>query len=1103
MNSADRERSISITRYLIEKLRRRCSPNIAEAAFCRLLFPDLKPANRLRQLRGLLDGSIILTTSSLVSLIRCINQSNDSLPHGQLLTPEEILILFQQLIQLRPQEKQELGGLTGIEDVLLQQALLNMCLYHDRKNYETFLNLYRTSVNLPTAAETGENAIQELYDRISKNLSARPNYLPRSSNRDFIQELEVKARREVNKILLKSGAQHNQFWNTSNHTAYIERYLTTGFIDRLTQAVAENELLTRDFPIYIKTITIKELGTLPLPVMPTTGDGLFNKDLLDLDRLRSSRGQASPSTSVDTITRPYQIDLSDLALQSAISVTIYFSLQRGQNKQVDFVLTSSGIGGTLAQIIKVINTALLSDIACLKDQENGRDFFPIAHDVMVDQEIIQNGISSPVWAHSVVMLCHSDILAQAMTESTREKVCFYDQIASANSVGRGDCCDFDFLLTVARAALYARLRAIKHTGVDPKTYVDHLRQRIEDTRLTQEATSHVASYPFSSLAQEGWLREMLLEYWDMEIPVSASQAFFNAYLLIVETFLQEGMYRRAYGYLRRLKPALSQLTEQAITWYNSFNGTQSAVLPSTTFRDFSGSLLVRYQLCWATYYYLLDREFDRGSNFFDGFSSEDNQRTIIQRAWSALNRAEELAEVRLAKYLIIDEFSQGTFHPHYHLLAQIYFLRVRMLLFFPRLIPIDQQRQYLPTDIHATADRRDANAIYGGWLYLLEKTRLYAACDGNQELYACYTAYQSCVYVTAAFLDQELRLTSDNRGTTLSQKDCMKWARQLRNHALLSYANTGRQCYYQIKEKSGISRSLNRSYGRYSIEEIPPIREMLNRDDESPGQHDDGVLYIDMELLSIPRECCQSVEDNGDPKERIYLFGPNASYLLFARGLYHLCSDERKEFETAGPLATPQEWDKKLSCAYHLFTYAWAMAEDGGRLECPEEEDGTIRIERNFTAPQETTIGAGEYASAHAKSVRDLYPHRVNEVADLAKIFMSATALLRVYINIENREQLMNDFTGPLHNLHRTRHFDTNPVLRSVLKGQYRYNGHLATFLDRCTYALENEIRDVQPLANEHLSHIVMHRTRILKRLFDGFYSDSNDSPNYSYRQQC
>jgi hypothetical protein len=1101
MNSSDRQRGISIARYLLSKLRQRYPEGINDSAFSKLLYPEIPLANtRNSRVNSLRSGNSDLTTAKLVDLIKRVNQNNSSSTSSQtqaqvfynpLLTAEETLMLFQRLIQLTPEEKQELGLLTGVEEVLLQQALLNMRLYRNRQNYETFLDLYSTSISLPAAPESvSENFLEQIYNRIPKILAAIHD-LPEAVSQKFIQQVEATVRQEIDKILLKSGMQHKQFWNTRDHVAYVKRYLTAGFVERLVQAVAENELLMQDFPIYIRKITIEDLGTLPLPATPTAETGLFNQDLLDLDRLVANRrDRSSPAEPRD---RPAQAhrNIADLASQSALSVTIHFAVQPEDGTRINFVLFSSGIGGTLSQIVKVINMALLADIACLQDQDNGRNFFPIAHDVMVNQTIIQNNTPSPVWAHSLVMLCQSDILAEAMTESRNREICFYDQFAFGDSVGRGDCCAFDFLQTVAKSAFYARLRAIKHTGVDPAQYLQDLRDRIERTRLVQEACRCLTSYPFSSLAQEGWMRQLLvsLGYWDQdEIPASAPQSVFDANLVIIETFLQEGMYRRAYGYLRRLKPALGRLAQQSTTWYESFNNTHTSASQSIQFENFSGSLLVRYQLCWATYYYLLDRSHDRATpKYFAGLSPNADDRSIIHAAWDAVDKAEDLAAVRLEKYLIINEISQGTFHPHYYLLAQIYFLRLRLLLFFPQLAPSDTR--YLPVDLR----RRTTNSIYGGCLYLLEKARLYAACDGNEELYACYTAYQSCIYVMASFLDRELTLAHRDRESQLSPQDCMKWAHQMRAHALLSYAKTGRHCYYQIKEKSGISQSLDQGvYGKYSIAEIPPIREMLNQDEEKPGQHENGILYIDMELLSIPRECCHSLEDNGDPKERIYLFGSNACYLLFARGLYHLCSNDRKEFETSlsSGLPTAAEWDQKFSRAYHLFNYACTMAEDGGTLSSVEGEDG-IRVERNFSASEETGLETEEQISAYAKSVRDLYPRRVTEIAELAKIFMATSALLRLHVSLdvspENQEQLRNEFASPLSTLYRESYCEAGALTAQVLKNQPRFNGHLEPFLSRCVHILQDEIRRVKPLTEAALPQIIDQRNRILRRVFEGF----------------
>jgi hypothetical protein len=55
-------------------------------------------------------------------------------------------------------------------------------------------------------------------------------------------------------------------------------------------------------------------------------------------------------------------------------------------RRIDFSLRSIGVGGTLSHVIKVINSALLWDIPCLKD------YFPIGHDITSTQKIIQDDV---------------------------------------------------------------------------------------------------------------------------------------------------------------------------------------------------------------------------------------------------------------------------------------------------------------------------------------------------------------------------------------------------------------------------------------------------------------------------------------------------------------------------------------------------------------------------------------------------------------------------------------------------------------------------------------------------------------------------------------
>ena len=112
--------------------------------------------------------------------------------------------------------------------------------------------------------------------------------------------------------------------------------------------------------------------------------------------------------------------------------------------RIDFTVSSTGIGGTLSHVIKVINRALLHDIPCLAE------YFPIAHDLTSTQAIVQDNVASPVWAHSLVKLCRRDTLGDTLKDFQLQGYQEYEEFSFGDPLGQGDYCGFDFLLCQAQ-----------------------------------------------------------------------------------------------------------------------------------------------------------------------------------------------------------------------------------------------------------------------------------------------------------------------------------------------------------------------------------------------------------------------------------------------------------------------------------------------------------------------------------------------------------------------------------------------------------------------------------------------------------------------------
>ncbi|MEO1388667.1 MAG: hypothetical protein AAFV85_15065, partial [Cyanobacteria bacterium J06634_6] len=905
--------------------------------------------------------------------------------------------------------------------------------------------------------------------------------------------------------------------------------------------VSENNLLNKDFPIYIKKITLNHPGPLPLPKQTERQKySYFNKEIIEM---------CHPPDGYAHLSAPVDNRLEQLLAQSVTQSTTEFCIRVSESEEshskyepfsqkiydeiknkvdghvrVHFTIRGTGVGGGLSQIVRSINAALFWDVSCLKEEF----FFPIAHDVVVHQEIIHKNTPSPVWSHSLVKLCRRETINDALWQSlepvvadtkreepqTAEKtniIRSYEEFAFVDPEGRGDYCEFGMFSSAAKAALQARLQAIKNAGISASVYRDALLRREEQQYILQEAKKMVSGYPFSAFAMESYLQAELFDGLHRDEKGSVSDNSFSyvvcdAYLTLIETFVAEGVYRKAYKYLSELHERLSASSNNWIAWCQSYMDESTDGIPNKSSADsFSGVLLVRYELCMAEYFYILDCAEEYKANkaeYFIGTEAFADLTAAVKLAWKALDRAEQLLMVRLAKYHVINEISQATFHPYYHLLSRIYLLRAKMMIVHPLSAGLFMGVDFrLPTDHPFKAARRTKpGCIHGGRLFLLERARLYAACDGDNDLYMTATAYQ-CWSVLLASLEQGEAVEINQQGNPIRIliEDCLPWARKLRDHALLQYEETGRRCYHEIKELSGLSDAFadnlfaidKRRFGSYNIDPIPSIRETIG--EREPGHRllppsektggktssrkEDEVLFLDMRMLSLRKGWVDS--SNPQNMQTIYLFGPKSAYLFFIRGLYHLFSNEQKEFSSGTqeqPLTTLAAWDQKLKDCYQLFNYAWATADDGCTIEQTGSERKQWKIKR-YSSKRMSPI-----QDKHAASVWDLYPFRVTEIDDLGKIFAVVCASLRLYTSTSSDDTAAREreIAWLLERLHREHDIENNPDCAEALKGQKRYNGHLYQRLLNCQAEIQKTIRG----AKADVKRMKKEKRRLLEVIF-------------------
>ncbi|MEM8504957.1 MAG: hypothetical protein AAF716_17610 [Cyanobacteria bacterium P01_D01_bin.1] len=1043
-------------------------------------------------------GTVVQMLSDLIANLKGEYERGE-VPYNRVLTAEDTLIALYKIIDLTPEECVQLGLPKGDGLTLLSQMLLMLRAAGGVENYEVVFRAYKEAVGLDfSSARTDNDNLEAIDQLIADTVEDALEYLPekrrRESNgqivsdgkQDIILELTEKAQKEIRQLLTRSGNTRALLPDSKTENPYIRHYLQPAFVQKLAQTVVNNERLTRQFPIYLKRVTMEACGPLPFvnaALKHSTSSGyapLLNSSLLNLELEPQQKSSASLPGPSDR----------DLASQESVKFTVEFYIKvpatyqgsvksifeqisantvssKAASRRVDFALTSTGIGGTLAHIIKILNLTLLRDIPCLEG------FFPIAHDVTSTQQIIRDNVSSPVWAHSLVQLCHNQAIGQAVQKFGQSDEP-YELSAFSDPIGHGDYCGFDFLLAQAHAALKARLQAVRNTGVCPKEYLSQLCERTEKVLVLEKAWTSLKRYPFSSMAMIGTLHKNLIAQVvnDRALNKQDPSIYVDSYLSIAEALLDEGAYRASCKYLMGLR-FIDEFVQQGLN-ANS-EGTSNS---EQTFEIFSGALIVRYLICLAKYYYLYDREDDpRGEYLLPDCEQDINRQVLIQKAWTALERAKQHVEVRLKKYVVVREPSQGIFSPHHDLLGRIYFTRAKLLTFFSQYVPEDSK--VLPAESFA-GERRTEMSTHLGRLYLVEKARLYAAADGDSEVYSCYAATQSYLYLAAAYAQPEIW---SSPSSDLSQQECFEWAETLRDHALLTYAEAGRRCYYDIKEKSGLpdeydQHDVYNNKDPYQITKLPAILELRGAESQL-SKKEDRFITLDISLLGVTPSDLPKLAPKR-PTDTIYLFGTNACYLFFARGMCLLCSDRTTEFKPQ-PADQPIDWEEKLTTAIRLLNMSWAIAEDGCSFENVKENvNGKTERYRRISRSFDDSDSPEHYTSPEITSVRDLYPRRINEIADLGKIFSAACMALRLHVvSAEQRSHIQSDIEKILDMLHGEYRFRKQKTLKALLRRQTRYNGHLQDYL-----ASASRIILAETSRPADSSKVQSHRDRLMSALF-------------------
>ncbi|WP_051503151.1 hypothetical protein [[Scytonema hofmanni] UTEX B 1581] len=955
----DQQRDKSVYKYLLECLtdlginekRENAKPNESSIAeqwdqkknriFIRRVLRSVLPEyyseeERVSVVPGLTLGKLVEILAGIQTYWakKRLNTPESEVP--RILTRAEKLKAFRKFYQLTLEEKEKLNLSVHPGEPMLQEFLAIVTDPVKGLKTEDIIPFYKRVTNL-------------FYNSFKKLELKNKSYLPllitdiikinvetllEDHYQGIVQDLKIqktkelvnKVCREISRIELQTGfRQYKSLLKDDRDELQPDiSLLPHNFIEHLTRSLVENEILTDEFPIHLKQLEIKKIHPLPLYVKTEEQKfGLLNPLLLDDEEDKE--------------------DVVGLERQFAYKLKIHFYVKVPDNYQawiegeyhqisffnqnenkLEFFEEITGIGSPIYHIISAINRVLFSDIPTLSN------YLPVARNLLTNNEFF--GSSSLVWSYSLVNLCKKDDIDKAINLNKN-----YEEIIRSDETAYGEYCGFDSVEIAAKAALQARLRAIKQTGINPVVYLTELCNRVEEINALRKAESYLDFYPFSLKAMEGYLNQTVfrgryrsansqLNFVEIDEGKPWSAVAYNAHLSITENYLKEGLYRIAKKYLDVLIPHIE----------NAKKGTNKC------FDDF---MFAKYELCKFRYYYLTDLE------DVENRQLHSDRATATRSATDSLDNAEKYLKNILKKYYAISACVQSNFHPFFYLLSRVYAHRAKLYIF-----------------TSSYTDR--AGGRWDGLIKpisLLEKARIYAARDGNPAIYAYWSAYQSWCYIMVAYLGDY-----QPSPTEFTREECLDWAKRLIEHALICYKNIGKKSYQQIKDNGGritevsIHGKYYKNYGDILIQVVPLIQELSEQsaDSEQIYESENNVINIDFSIL---KKICT------DDNKSTYLFGTHSCILLFGMGMLELCDDENES-----------QLALRIKKAIRMFTYCSAIAEDGNKGR-RNPDDETFYLERIFSE--------GDCL------VRGLYPHRLTQFAELGKIWAATCKSILLLYN--------------------------------------------------------------------------------------------------------
>ncbi|NJK64097.1 MAG: hypothetical protein HC921_16680 [Synechococcaceae cyanobacterium SM2_3_1] len=636
--------------------------------------------------------------------------SEDEIALSRLPRPYEFYELLLYFIQLTHEERKILN-IEGVQhQSLVERALINVLREPDPYKVQHMVEaLYKATIgiNLNTSARNRiTDKTEDPWEIVRIELKSNIDNLLRSNfGREYLTDakriklndyLMSKCMSEISRIMVESGALHG-----GDIEKYIDQYLTPELLHRLPLVIDSNERINAFYPVHLLTYDLECCGPLPLRIREESNnisdtevkeDELLCASLLSIGIKRDQNHAITFGNEDKEAEEIAHILKAGLHLQHGFEMRIDFQIKpfdddqsarnstksktKSEQKITNFSIRGRGMGGQTALAHRLINVALLSHMPSLEN------YFPIARDKFMQQEVVGRRTTGIVHSHVVVQLCEKEALAKALKEirqaskpgDSLKRHYKYEYYYEFSPTGQSDYIGFSVPLTTMRAKTLATLDAIRSARITPKIYTEELINKVRVWESIPETKAQLTAYPFSILMAEDHLKNS--EYYKVlenelsplkesgEIPKNKlgeilkkiPSLYFEAVLFLIHEQLNEGYCQRAHGHLNLIKTVLKHLSNE--------NAEEKTKDSDAGFHIFSASILAGYEL-------------EEARAIF--FSSSDTSE--VSNSWEALCKADNHLKIRQLKYQCLGESAQSVFSSYYDLKAQIAFTRFQLLFY--------------------------------------------------------------------------------------------------------------------------------------------------------------------------------------------------------------------------------------------------------------------------------------------------------------------------------------------------------------------------------------------------------------------------------------